>query len=113
MTMQELVNMVGSNEQADYAMEIILKSLKPNFVKSVVQAEIESIGRQIQSMKDEGFIVTTNGHDSVNWGKAESLNGWNLSEEQQAAYDDARKKCEHCCDLLYKRNRTVNLVSIK
>lgn len=113
MTKQELISMVGNEEQANFALEIVLKNLQPAFIKSVVGLELKEINREIQTMKDAGFIVTRNGHDSVNWGAAERLNGWNLSEEQQAAYDAARLKCEACNDLLYRKNRTTSLLAVR
>ena len=113
MTKQELINMVGNEDQASYTMDLVLKNLQPAFIKSVVSLELKEINQEIQTMKDAGFIVTRNGHDSVNWGMAERLNGWNLSEEQQAAYDAARSKCEVCSSLLYRKNRTTSLLAIR
>lgn len=113
MTKQELINMVGNEDQASYALDLVLKNLKPAFIKSIVDLELKEINKEIQAMKDAGFIVTCNGHDSVNWGAAEQLNGWNLSEEQQLKYDEAWAKCTACNDLLYRRNRTTSLVAFK
>ena len=113
MTKQELIEMAGKEEQADYALEIVLKNLQPAFIKSVVSLELKEINTEVQRMKAAGFVVTDNGHDSVNWGKAERLNGWHLSEEQQAAYDEARKTCEKCDALLYRKNRTISLLAVR
>lgn len=113
MTKQELIKMVGSEEQANYAMEIVLKNLRPDFIRSVVRLELKSIDQEIQSMKDAGFIVTNNGYDSVNWSKSMRLNGFNISEEQQAEYDKAYKMCSMCDSLLYKKNRTSSLIAIR
>ena len=70
MTKQELIEMVGNEEQVNYALEIVLKNLQPGFIRTVVNLELKAIGEEIQKMKDAGFIVTNNGHDRVNWGKA-------------------------------------------
>ena len=113
MTKQELISVVGNEEQANFALEIVLKNLQPAFIKSVVDLELKEINREIQTMKDAGFIVTCNGHDSVNWGAAERLDGWNLSDDRQAAYDEAREKCEACDALLYRKNRTTSLLAIR
>lgn len=113
MTRQELIKMVGSEEQADFTLGLVLKNLRPAFIKSVVGLELKEIGQEIQTMKDADLIVTRNGHDGVNWGMAERLNGWNLSEEQQAAYDEARAKCEACDALLYRKNRVTSLLATR
>lgn len=113
MTKQELIEMVGNEEQAAYALEIVLKNLQPGFIRTVVNLELKAIDEEIQKMKGAGFIVTNNGHDSVNWGKAMQLNGWNLSEEQQAEYDKAMDTCANCNSLLYKKNRTISLIAIR
>ena len=88
MTKQELIKMVGSEVQADYALEIILKNLKPSFIRTVVQTELNEVDREINTMEMAGYIVTANGQKRVNWGKAMKLVGWNLSEEQQAEYEE-------------------------
>lgn len=111
MTKKELVKLVGNEEQAEYVMELVLKNLRPGFIRSTVQIELDAINREIQQMKEAGFIYTCNGSDHVNWGKAEELNGWNLSEEQQAAYDAARNRCSECSSLLYRKNRVTSLLA--
>lgn len=113
MTKQELIKMVGSEVQADYALEIILKNLKPSFIRTVVQTELNEVDREINTMEMAGYIVTANGQKRVNWGKAMKLVGWNLSEEQQAEYEEVYKKCANCDSLLYKRNRLISLIAIR
>ena len=109
MTKQELIKMTGSEEQANYTLEIILKNVQPNFIRKVVEMELDEIDSKIASMEAEEYIVTTNGHKHVDWRKAENLNGWNLTEEQQAKYDEAKKKCIACNNLLYERNRIKDI----
>ena len=113
MTKQELIKMVGSEEQAEYTLEIILKNLKPDFIRAVVQTELNEVDREINTMETDGYIVTVNGQKRVNWGKAMKLDGWNLSAEQQAEYEEAYKKCANCDSLLYKRNRLTSLIAIR
>ena len=43
MTKQELIKMTGSEEQADYAMEILLRNCKKAFVRMAIQAELNEI----------------------------------------------------------------------
>ena len=109
MTKQELVEMTGSEEQANFALRLLLKSVQPGFVLKAVEMELDEIDSKIASMEAEGYIVTTNGHKHVNWGKAKDLCGYNLSEEQQAKYDEANRKCAACNSLLYERNRVEDI----
>lgn len=111
MTKQELIEMTGSEEQADYAMQILLKHIKPAFIRAAINAEINSINKEIEALKEEGYAYSGNGYDHASWSKAESLNGWNLTPEQQAAYDAARAKCQQVEHLLYTRNRTTSMIA--
>ena len=43
MTKQELIKMTGSEEQAAYAMEILLKNCKKPFVEMAIRAELKEI----------------------------------------------------------------------
>ena len=43
MTKQELIQMTGSEEQATYAMEILLKNCKESVVRMAIRAELNSI----------------------------------------------------------------------
>ena len=43
MTNQELIKMTGTEEQATYAMEILLKNCKEAFVRMAIQAELNEI----------------------------------------------------------------------
>lgn len=113
MTRKELINMMGNEEQADFALDLVLKNLQPAFIRTVIELELKEVAQEIQALKDDGFIVACNGHDSVNWGAAERLNGWNLSDEQQATYDAARAKCEASDALLYRKNRVTSLLAIR
>ena len=47
MTKQELIKMTGSEEQAAYAMEILLRNCKKDFVRLAIQAELNKIESQI------------------------------------------------------------------
>lgn len=112
MTMNELIKMTGSEEQANYAMKILLGSVKPALVRSAIRAELDRIQKEIDMLKEEGVICYYNGHYHVNW-YCDDLRGWDMTEEQQAAYDAARRKCEQADALLYTRNRTQSLIAYR
>lgn len=123
MTKQELIEMTGSEEQAEYAMNILLKNCKESFVRMAINAELAEIGKQIEAFKEEGTIVSANGSDRVNWGAADAPFGnepgafWKATEEQQAqmqAQSEAiEERCREAECLIYRRNRTVSLIAVR
>ena len=68
MTKQELIKMTGSEEQADYAMEILLRNCKKAFVRMAIQAELDEIEREVKAFEQEGILVKCNSSYHVNWG---------------------------------------------
>jgi len=113
MTMQELITMTGSQDQADFALHILLKHVKPAMIHAAVKAELDTINREIKALEAEGYIYTCNGMQHVCWRKAEELNRWEFTPEQQAAYDAACAKCSRAEYLLYLRNRTTDLIAYR
>ena len=119
MTKKELIELTGSEEQAAYAMEILLKNCKAPFVKMAIQAEIKAIEKQIEAFKQEGIIYEANHSNHVNWGKAEAVFGnepgsyWSATKEQKAEAERIEERCREAEALLYTRNRTVDLLAIK
>ena len=92
MTKQELIKMTGNEEQADFAMEILLKNCKEAFVRMAIQAELKEIEKQVKAFKEEGVLVMPNGSYRVNWGAPN------------------RERCYEADALLYRRNRTISLL---
>ena len=88
MTRQELIEMTGSEEQAAYAMEILLRNCKEAFVTMAIKAELNKIDSQIEAFKQEGIIYEANHSNSVDWGAPERVFGnepgafWNATDEQ-------------------------------
>ena len=95
MTKQELIEMVGSEEQADYAMAIILKNIKRDFVSLCIRAEVKEIETKLQAFIDEGVLYKANGSLHVNWGHKDT------------------SKCYDANALLYSRNRTMSLMAVR
>lgn len=114
MTRNELTAMTGNEEQTTYAIELLLKHIKPDFIRSVVKAEAAEITAELKELEAEGYAIQErNGSWSVNWAKAEKLNGWNLTPEQEAAYDAARDACGTVEALIYRLNRTTSLTAVR
>lgn len=95
MTRQELIEMTGSEEQADYAMEIVLKNIKREFVKQCVKAEVAEIEARISELKTSRHIYTANGMNHVN-GNPDFSDGFNEAQ-----------------GLLYRHNRTRALTAAR
>ena len=110
MTKQELIERLRQEHEADYVMELLLKSVKWDFVRMCIKQELDSVEEEIKKLKAEGWIWEANGTYHVNWSKADDINGWNLTEEQQKAYDEARKKCSEVHWLLCSYNRLTSLL---
>ena len=108
MTMNELIKMTGSEEQANYALRILLKNVKPAMIRSVIRAELDSIQDEIDTMVNDGIIYYCNGSAHVNWGYCE-----HLTDGQEVAYNVARAKCAEADALIYKKNRTESLLAVR
>lgn len=119
MTKQELIEMTGSQEQATYAMEILLRNCKEAFVKMAIKAEINKINGQIEAFKEEGIIYEANHSYSVDWGAPERVFGnepgayWHATAEQKAEAERLEERCREAEALLYTRNRTVDLIAVR
>ncbi len=67
MTREELIKMVGNEDQADYAMEIILSQIKADFVRSAIKGKLTETENRIKELEAEDVIYTANGFKKVNW----------------------------------------------
>ena len=67
MTKQELIKMTGSEEQAAYAMEILLKNCKKAFVEMAIRAELNEIEKEVKAFEEEGILSRYNGTSSLKW----------------------------------------------
>ena len=111
--------MTGSEEQAAYAMEILLWNCKKDFVRLAIKAELSKIDSQIEAFKQEGIIYEVNHSNHVNWGKAQEVFGnepgayWHATDEQKAESERIEKLCAQASALLYKWNRTVDLIAAR
>ena len=109
MTREELDAITGSTAQTDLVIDLLLKQVKPAFIRSIVRAEAVEVNKQLLTLTKEGWACWTNGHIDANWGQAEKLNGLRLTPEQEAAYEAAADKCCEVERLSYYRNRLTSL----
>lgn len=117
MTRAELIRMAGSEEQAMFAINILLEQIKPEFIVMAIRTELKAIDAELTNAISEDLIVKVNNTYSVNWKKEyEPLNGstvWNATEEQTKAMSIIREKLHKADALLYRRNRIISLTAIK
>lgn len=111
MTRKELTALTGSVDQTDLAIELLLKHTKPALIRSAIRAEKVDLEAELTLLVAAGYVVNVNHSYSVNWARPEELNGWNLTPEQEAAYDAAYLKCSKAEALLYQRNRVTSLLA--
>lgn len=97
MTKQELIEMTGSEEQA----------------------ELKKIDSQIETFKKEGIIYEANHSNIVDWGAPERVFGnepgayWHATDDQKAEAERLEERCGEAEALLYTRNRTVDLIAAR
>lgn len=96
MTKAELIEMVGTEEQADYVMEIILSQVKKDFVKSTIKSKLADTENKIKELETEGFIYTNNGTKKVDW---------NPNKD--------REKQNESNSLIYIRNRLISMLAVR
>lgn len=113
MTRKELTAMTGTVEQTDFAIELLLKHIKPDFICSVVKAEAAEIEAELKELEAQGWARRIRGSWSAEWAKAAKLNGYNLTEEQEDAYNAAWFKCSDVEKLAYQLNRVVSLTAVR
>lgn len=114
MTKDELIKKVGCEEQANYALGLLLRQVKWPLVESAIRAELAEIEAEIAKEETDGFLYRANGSLHVNWMKEhEPLDGesfWTASEEKKALCDENSNRLNRCETLLYNRNRVSALL---
>ena len=119
MTKQELIEMTGSEEQAAYAMEVLLKNCKKEFVRMAIQAELSQIEKEVKAFETEGILYKCNSTYHVDWGAPHRVFGdepgayWHATEKQKAESEAIEKRCYEANALLYTRNRTISLLAVR
>jgi hypothetical protein len=119
MTKQELLKMVGNEEQVDFAMELLLGSVKKPFVEMAIRSEIDDINTKLVEYRILGIVCERNGFDHVDWSmeykpfRDAGVSAWDAPEALQ---EESRRIRRHCSDadaLLYRRNRCVDLLAVR
>lgn len=56
MTREDLVKMVGNEDQANYAIDFILGNITGEFVKNVLKVELKKVETEIKALVEEDVI---------------------------------------------------------
>lgn len=96
MTKKELITMVGSKEQADYAMDIVLSQVKKEFVRSAIKSKLAEVEKQMEVLSTEGILYVANGTYHVNWND-----------------DKDRNKQNEADSLIYLKNRLTSMLVVR
>lgn len=119
MTKQELIKKTGSEEQAAYAMEILLKNIKPAFLDMAVKAEIKGLTEQLENMVKENLVWKDGNSYRVRWAAEfepfgnEPGSYWHATDEQKAESEAIRERLNEASGLIYTRNRTISLLAVR
>lgn len=119
MTRQDLIKMTGSKEQAEYALDILLKGIKEPFMRMAIEAELARIEDEMKAYEEQGLIYRLNGTEHVDAAAPERVFGnepgayWNSTEEQRQRSEEIREQVNKAEALLYRRNRTVALLAFR
>lgn len=118
MKFEELVEIMnGKEDNAKFAMSIVLENVKKDFVVSCIKAKLSSVEEEIKAFEENDYIYYANQHYSVNWSKPNHIfEGkeagwlWEATEEEKKIYQEAEDKCRQAERLLYLRNRLIDMV---
>lgn len=112
MTKQEFIKMAGNEDQAEYAMMILLKNIKPEFMRMCMDLELKEVEIKIKKYEELGYIYYCNQHYSVNWCKPDEPFKdrevgwkWNITDEERYQIEKCEDMCRDAERLLQKRNR--------
>lgn len=72
MTKQELIKMMGDEDKADFAMALILESIKPEFVMAVLKTKKEKAEKLYEERTKSGY------YDEGNKARKTIPEGWSL-----------------------------------
>ena len=96
MTKSELIEMVGTEEKADYVMEIILSQVKKDFVKSAIKSKLAETENKMMELETEGYIYNANGIKKVDW---------NPNKDSNKQYE--------ANSLIYIKNRLTSMLAYR
>lgn len=92
MTKQELIEMMGDEDRADWAMDLVLESVKPALVRTLIELKRKEAERTYNEQMKSGYYAA--GEKALK-SLPEDFNYWNATPEQEATYqiwEDRRRE---------------------
>lgn len=83
MTKQELINMMGNEDRAGWAMNLVLESVKPALVRTLIKLKLDEAEKAYNDRVKNGYYAA--GEEALH-SLPEDFNLWNATPEQEALY---------------------------
>lgn len=83
MTKQELIDMMGNEDRAGWAMNLVLESVKPGLVRTLIKLKLDEAEKIYNDRKESGYYEEG---DKALSSLPEDFNLWNATPEQEALY---------------------------
>lgn len=110
MTRKELVEISGSEELADFAVQVLVSNANRD---SFIKAMGDEFDRQEDLIIDfavDGYLHGSKGIVTVRWEKADSLpHGDEATEEENKLYEEELRKCQEACAAIQKKKIVSSL----
>ncbi len=83
MTREDMIELMGNEDRADWAIDLVLASIKPEFVRAAIRVKREAAERLVKEREQGGYYAEgRKALDSL----PEGFNLWNATPEQEAIY---------------------------
>ncbi|MCD8013278.1 MAG: hypothetical protein LUG99_08900 [Lachnospiraceae bacterium] len=105
MTREELTKQVGGEENAEYAMNLILKNIEPGFIRAILRSEKSAVEYQLKELEAEGFACMVNGSYHTDWGRE--------SYDDTPEATEINSKLSSVEGLIYENNRLAVMMAVR
>lgn len=92
MTKQELIEMMGNEDRADWAIDLVLASIKPALVRTLIELKLKEAERTYKERTESGYYAEG---EKALASLPEDFNYWHATPEQEAVYriwEDRRRE---------------------
>ena len=105
MTKQELIKMMGNEDRADWALNLVLEMVKPELVRTAIKVKLQAAEKHYTERETSGYYEE--GEKALR-SLPEDFNLWSATPEQEATYqiweDRRREESEDRASVIFFRN---------
>lgn len=105
MTKQELIQMMGNEDRADWAINLILDSIKPALVRAAIEQKLKKAEQEYKDREKSGYYAEG---EKALASLPEDFNYWHATPEQAATYqiweDRKREEASDRMTVTFLRN---------